>query len=161
MGALVAVNAYGSPIIPGSTTLWAWTLEESGEMGGQTPPSRPVGGAQLDLDAKALAFSHTTLAIVATNATLDKAALGRVAVMAQDGLARALRPAHTPFDGDAVFALATARLDPATPALAARQIARVGAMAADCLARAVGRAIFEARTVAGIPAYRDLKAARP
>lgn len=155
VGALVAVNAYGSPVIPGTIALWAWPFEESGEMGGQVPPPRPVGASVLDLDVKARAFTNTTLAIVATNAALDKAALGRVAVMAQDGLARSLRPAHTPFDGDAVFALSTARLSPPPASASPHQIAAIGAVAADCLARAVGRAIYEARSVAGIPAYRD------
>lgn len=155
VGALVAVNAFGSPVIPGTNTLWAWPLEMGREMGGQSPPPGPIDAGRLDLDLKqAMPGTHTTIAIVATNADLGKADLQRVAVMAQDGLARALRPAHTPFDGDAVFALATAAQAPPSPR-SALLVAEIGAMAADCLARAVGRAIYEAETVAGISAYRD------
>ena len=76
--------------------------------------------------------------------------------MAQDGLSRAIRPVHAPFDGDVVFALATARRPPPEPA--AYGVARIGALAADCLARAVARAVFEAAPWPGgdIRSWRDL-----
>ena len=91
----------------------------------------------------------TTIAIVATDAGLDKAGLTRMAVGAHDGLARAILPSHTPFDGDLVFALSTGRR-PADPF-------RLGHAAACVLARAVARAVFEATPAPGDlqPCWRD------
>ena len=93
------------------------------------------------------------LAVIATNATLDKAQAQRIAMMAHDGMARAVRPLHTPFDGDTVFALSTTRM--ALPEPAAMSIARIGAIAADCLARAIGRAVFSAESLGDAPGYRQ------
>ncbi len=156
VGALVAVNAVGSPVIPGTTTLWAWPFERNGEMGGQTPP----GPIDLSVEAglpDAQAGENTTIGVIATNARLDKAQARRVAIMAQDGYARALRPVHTPFDGDTVFCLATGkRAEPVGPDV----LTRIGALAADCMARAVGRAIWEAQSLLGMTSYRDWAASR-
>ena len=99
------------------------------------------------------AGANTTLACVATDAALSRAQCQRVAVMAQDGLARAIRPVHSPLDGDTVFVLATgerALADPVGPTSA-----RIGAAAADCLARACARGVFEAETIGDLTAYRD------
>ncbi len=84
---------------------------------------------------------NTTIAVVACNADLSSAECKRVAMMAQDGIARAVRPAHTPFDGDTIFALASAELTLDVNLLRAAQIGRIGSAAADCLARAVARAV--------------------
>ncbi|HEY1750466.1 MAG TPA: P1 family peptidase, partial [Caulobacteraceae bacterium] len=86
--------------------------------------------------------ANTTIACVATDAALTPAEAKRLAIMAQDGLARALRPAHAPFDGDVVFALATGRRQVEAPRLLT--VARLGALAADCLARAIARGVYEA-----------------
>ncbi len=143
--------------MPGCSTLWAWALEQQDELGGQPVPARPgEPRAALDHD---YAFdgplgANTTIAAVATNATLDKAQATRVALMAHDGIARAVSPAHTPFDGDTVFALATARRP--LPDTAAGEIARIGAIAADCLARAIGRAVVAADSLGVMPSYRSL-----
>ena len=106
---------------------------------------------------------NTTIAVVATDAALSKAGCRRVAVAAQDGLARTIRPCHTPLDGDTVFALATGAIevppDPTTPGSMSpetRLITDVGAAAADCLARAVLVGVLAAESVAGIPSYRDM-----
>src|SRR6202040_1548152 len=88
--------------------------------------------------------ANTTIAAVATNARLDKASAKRLAVMAQDGLARAIRPVHTPQDGDTVFAIATGKHDLGDDPLA---LAELGTLAADCLARAVARGVYNAATV--------------
>jgi L-aminopeptidase/D-esterase-like protein len=88
--------------------------------------------------------------VVATNARLTKAEASRVALMADDGLARAIRPSHTTGDGDTVFALATGRWQGQTSATV------VGALAADVLAEAVVRAVVQARASGGLPAARDL-----
>ena len=106
---------------------------------------------------------NTTIAVVATDAALSPAACRRVAIAAHDGLARAIRPAHTALDGDTVFALATGAIEvaPAADAPAALSpetalASAVGAAAADCLARAVLAGVLAAESIAGIPTYRGL-----
>lgn len=101
---------------------------------------------------------NTTLAVVATDLPLDKAALARLAQMAQDGLARAIRPIHTPFDGDVVFALSIS--SPDTPGYAAPGsdsfLLVAGMLAAQTLARAVVKGVRAATSLGGVPAVRDL-----
>jgi len=97
----------------------------------------------------------TTLAVVATDAGLTKTQAKRLAIMAQDGLARAVRPVHTPLDGDVVFAAATGAVPLADPIVG---LAQLGAAAADVLARAVARAMYEATALSfpdALPAWRD------
>ncbi|MEQ1713543.1 MAG: P1 family peptidase, partial [Hyphomicrobium sp.] len=98
---------------------------------------------------------NTTIAVVATNARLSKGECYRLAVMAQAGMARAVYPIHSPLDGDTVFAISTADA-PAPVSHAA--LARLGAEAANCLSRAIARAVYEAEPAphgwAGPPAYR-------
>jgi len=149
VGALAVVNAVGSAAMPGGT-LWAWDLEQAGELGRQRPPAGAPAAAVAPPGAAPGA--NTTLAVVATNLALDKAAATRLAIMAHDGLARALRPSHTPSDGDTVFTLATGRLDCAVDA---GLLGRAGALAADCLARAIARGVYEADALGGFPAYRE------
>jgi L-aminopeptidase/D-esterase-like protein len=148
VGALVAANPIGSVYMPDGRTFWAWPFEVDGEFGG----ARPVGhGPVVDPmpDASRLAGlgrmqagANTTLAVVACNADLTTAECKRLAMMAQDGIARAVRPAHTPFDGDTVFALASGAV--ALGESRAVELGRLGSAAADCLARAIARAVFEA-----------------
>ena len=160
VGALAAVNSFGSVLVPGTRSFWAWPLEEGLELGGQTAPALPRGGLDLDFpaDTKAgrimAARTNTTLGIVAVDAALTSAEAKRLAVMAQDGLARAIRPVHTPYDGDVVFALATGARPLTEPQ--PLTLARLGSIAADCLARAIARGVYEASSVDGTPAYRDL-----
>jgi L-aminopeptidase/D-esterase-like protein len=147
VGALVAVNCFGSVVMPGSDAFWAWPLERNGEAGGKRPDSNlHVGGDDWGL-AKANPASagrtNTTIAIVATDVALTPAQAKRVAQMASAGLARAIRPIFAPFDGDVVFALSTAQQPLAEPT--AFTLARIGALAADCLARAVMRGVHAAQ----------------
>jgi L-aminopeptidase/D-esterase-like protein len=158
IGALVAVNCWGSVTAPGGRTFWAAPYERDGEFGGLGP-----GGLTAAPDdwgrAKAPAGGrNTTIACVATDVALTPAQAKRVAIMAQDGLARAIRPVHAPFDGDVVFALSTARRP--CPAPADYAVARLGALAADTLARAVARGVFEATAWAGseVPTWRGTAA---
>jgi L-aminopeptidase/D-esterase-like protein len=148
VAALAAVNAAGSAVIPGTETLWAWPFEQAGEFGGQVPPTGPIPP---DVEIAGLEGSNTTLVVVATDADLDRPQAKRLAVMAQDGLARALRPTHTPFDGDTVVALATGR----GATVDAVGLARLGAHAADVTARAIARGVVDAGALDGVPAYRD------
>jgi L-aminopeptidase/D-esterase-like protein len=148
VGALVAVNAVGSVLMPDGKTYWAWAYELEREFGGSGPPASPMDLSDPAPDeARLLGIgrlrpgANTTIAVVACNADLSAAECKRVAMMAQDGIARAVRPAHTPFDGDTVFALASAELALDASLLRAAQIGRIGSAAADCLARAVARAV--------------------
>ena len=152
VGALVAVNSFGEVVMDDGRTFWAWPLEQDGEFGNLPPPVHRCA-LQAPMPMPAEPGTNTTLAIVATDADLTRSEARRVAVMAQDGLARAMRPAHTPFDGDSVFALATAARPLAEPR--PRAVARIGSMAADTLARAVARGVYHARTLGDITCWRD------
>ncbi|MFI4966417.1 MAG: P1 family peptidase [Caulobacterales bacterium] len=143
VGAIVAVNSFGAVTAPGGRTFWAAPYEIAGEFGGLGSAGLAAAPEDWGLSKAPGAIRNTTIACVATDLALTPAQARRVAIMAQDGLARAIRPIHAPFDGDVVFAISTARL-PMPPAAADYAVARIGALAADCLARAVARAVFEA-----------------
>jgi len=134
VGAIVVVNASGDVINPET----------------QQPFGR---GQQADQDIPRNPFGNTTIAVVATSAFLTKEAANKVAQMAQNGLAQAIRPAHTMFDGDTVFALALGQ-PPATAgdgAAQALQTSLIGAAAASTLARAIVKAILSATSLHGVP----------
>lgn len=157
VGAIVCVNSWGSVVAPGGKTFWATPFELEGEFGGQSSEglrARPDdwGLAKVDPAAR----MNTTIACVATDVALTPAQARRVAIMAQDGLAQAIRPIHAPFDGDVVFALSTARRPLAEGDNFT--LARIGALAADTLARAVARAVYEATPWPGseVRTWRDL-----
>jgi L-aminopeptidase/D-esterase-like protein len=155
VGALAAVNSLGSPLIPGTDVFWAFPFEQNGESGGRRLRA-PLPQLDLDLpnDMKgARPLENTTLAIVATDAALTRIELKRFAIMAQDGFARALRPVHTPFDGDLVFAVSTEKLP--IGAMRQQEIMRLASIAADCLARAIARGVYEAETIGTLKSYRD------
>lgn len=155
VGAIVAVNCVGRVAIGDGPHFWAGAWEAGTEYGGHGLPAR-VDEAALAPYSKLDALSSTTPALVATDAVLTKAEAKRLAVMAQDGMARAIHPVHTPLDGDTVFAVATGRKRMNDPVV---DMMRIGAAAARCLARAISRAVYEAgqngRGPAKWPAYRD------
>jgi L-aminopeptidase/D-esterase-like protein len=163
VGALVAVNARGYTTMGDMAQFWAWPIEQDGEFGGLPPPPRglglPVSHSRADLThdpadvARSDPRANTTIAVVATNARLDKASAERLAVMAQDGLARSIRPVHTPQDGDTVFSIATGKRDLTGDPLA---LAELGTLAADCLARAVARGVYNAATLGAARGWRDV-----
>jgi L-aminopeptidase/D-esterase-like protein len=155
VGALVAVNAVGSPVIPGTDVFWAFAFEQDGEFGGRQPKGPVHAGLDLPTDMKGAVrpAANTTIAIVATDVELTTLELRRIAVMAADGFARALRPVHTPFDGDLVFAVSTAKQKIEGPRPVA--VMRLGHMASDCLARAIARGVYEAATLGTFRSYRD------
>jgi L-aminopeptidase/D-esterase-like protein len=158
VGAIVAVNSAGE-VVDRSTGL-PWMADLIEEFALTPPPADQIDVlAQLRSPLEPL---NTTIAVVATDAALSSAACRRIAIAAQDGLARTIRPAHTPLDGDTVFALATGAVEVPPPADApaamspeTRLVTEVGAAAADCLARAVLVGVLAAESVAGIPTYRD------
>jgi len=150
VAALVAANPRGSAVMPDGT-FWAWAEERDGEFGRPPPPASPAPDPDDEaLWAAPVTGANTTLAVVATDAALDKAGCRRLAIMAQTGLARAIRPLHTPLDGDVVFALSTERRPTPDPA----GLARLGEAAASCLARAVARALWHADTLGPYPSWR-------
>tara|TARA_R110000868_G_scaffold225568_2_gene477833 strand:+ start:38206 stop:38739 length:534 start_codon:yes stop_codon:yes gene_type:complete len=160
VGALIAVNPYGSVLVPGSTQFWAAPYELEAEFGGRGLPADMSNVSTLEPmlgtkgEAAAQAGGNTSIGCIATNADLTPAEARRVAIMAQDGLARAIRPIHTPFDGDVLFVLATGT-KPLGDEMRPREILRLGAIAADCVARAVARGVYEAKTLGDTVAYRD------
>jgi D-aminopeptidase len=152
VGALVAVNACGSANVGAGPHFWAAPFEVDGEFGGLGFP-RTVPPAALTPVAKGRPGENTSIAIVATDADLSKAQTKELAVIAQDGLARAIYPAHTTLDGDTVFAAATGRRPLTDPI---NEITELGAIAANALARAVARGVFEAKSLPGCPpSWRD------
>ncbi len=150
VGALVAANPVGSVLMPGSDVYWAWPFEMDGEFGGRVPTGPANAHDPMPEEGRLAGLgrlspgANTTLAVVATNAALSKAEAKRVAIMAQDGIARAVRPAHMPFDGDLVFALASGAIELPADGGRQRAIARIGSAAADCLARAIARGVHHA-----------------
>ncbi len=142
VGALVAVNSFGSVRRPGSRAFWAAPFELGDEFGA-IPDNVRGGVCDLPPDTKlaaAAARANTTIGAIAVNAALTQAEARRLAIMAQDGLARAIRPAHGPTDGDVIFSLATGEKPAGDPL----SLTRLGLIAADCLARAIARAVHEA-----------------
>jgi L-aminopeptidase/D-esterase-like protein len=145
VGALAAVNAVGEVVRP----------EDGLVIAG---PRWADGGYRSSLDVlrarrerEVPVMTNTTIAVVATDVALHRDALRRVAVMAHAGLARTVRPSHTPADGDTIFALSTGRQQQAQP-----DIMAVGALAARALERAIVRAVLAAESIAGAPSARDL-----
>ena len=156
VAALVAVNAVGDIVDPatgrvvagvrtadGKGLADARSIVRSGALGGRRPPA----------PAAPRPAENTTIGVVATNAVLTKAQAQKVAQMAHDGFARAISPAHTPFDGDTIFALATGT----RPGDA--NVGLIGALAAEVMADAILRAASQATGIDGYPAARDLVAA--
>jgi L-aminopeptidase/D-esterase-like protein len=151
VGAIVAVNAVGDIIDPSTGKVVAGlrtedgkgladvrTLIRSGALFRRPRAAQPPPGA------------NTTIGLVATNARLSKAEVSRMALMADDGFARAITPSHTTGDGDTVFALATGSYTEDVP------LTLIGALAADVMAEAIVRAVAKAETLAGVPAARQL-----
>ncbi len=156
VGAIVIVNAVGTVTIGDTPHFWAAHDEVGGEYGGlgalSTVPASVLNPAiKGDPNPRA----NTTIALVATDAILPKGILNRTAIMAHDGMARAIRPSHTPLDGDLVFAAATGRSG-RVPDL--RERTDIGHIAAHCLARAIARAVYEATALplpGALPSWRD------
>ena len=155
VAALVAANPVGAVTTPGDRHFYAAPFEMNGEFGGLGPD--PASGLGLSRESRKMsamsARANTTIAIVATDAALTKAECHRVATAAHDGIARACVPAHTPNDGDLVFALTTG-------ARPAADVLLTGHAAALCLSRAIARAVYAATPAAGdiIPCWSDANA---
>ena len=156
VAALMAVNPAGSVINPVSGRPWEIAMElggEFGELGHRSVrlPTEPAGRPA----------RNTTIGVIASDAALTKVQALKVAQMAHDGLARAIRPAHTMFDGDTLFCMATGRrplpeIQEFFISAQAQSISEIGHAAADCTTRAVIHAVLQAQTLAGMTAFGDL-----
>lgn len=150
VGAMAVVNPTGSVTMGKGGHFWANAFEWGTEFGGLGPaPSRPSYAETAYTKGAAMGeLANTTIAIVATDMALDKAQAHRMAIAAQDGIGRAVSPAHTPVDGDLVFAVSTQERPLQNPVADA---VALGHGAATCLSRAIARAVYEAT-----PAKADL-----
>ena len=154
VGALVVVNAVGTTVVGDGPHFWAAPFEQNKEFGGRGAPAQ-VTPADLTIRAKGGPQESTTIAVIATDAKLSKAQCHRLAVMAQDGLARAIYPVHTPLDGDVVFAAATGAKPLADPH---HGLAELGMVAANVIARAIARGVYEATALpfpGSPPSWKD------
>ena len=150
VGAIVAVNAVGDIIDPDTGTVIAGARKPDGTLADARQLLRS-GATSRGRGAAPRAVENTTIGLVATNARLTKAEVNRVALMADDGYARAIFPSHTIGDGDTVFSLATGRWD------GQADTSLIGALAADAMAKALVQAVMQATGLPNIPAVRDLK----
>jgi D-aminopeptidase len=157
VGALAAVNAAGSVLVDAGPWFWAAPFEHNGEFGGRGLPPN-FSAKALEPLTKGNTRESTTLVVVATDATLTKAQAKRLAVMAQSGLSRAIYPVHSPLDGDVVFAASTGRRALVhTQEDAQLGLTHLGTLAANVVARAIARGIFEATTLPFHGAQRSWK----
>jgi L-aminopeptidase/D-esterase-like protein len=157
VAALAAVNSGGSVIDPDTGKPWEIQLEVEQEFGRQG--KRTVQLPPLPESAPA---QNTTVAVVTTDAILNKAQANKIAQMAHDGMGRAIRPAHTMFDGDTIFCMATGKKKlPQTTGFfntaQAQAITDIGQAAANCLSRAIITAVLQAKSMAGMTAFCDLE----
>ena len=160
VGAIVAVNSVGSVVAPGGKSFWAAPFEIGDEFGG-------LGSLGLRASAEDWGLSkfrprpreNTTIACIATDVALSRVECQRLAIMAQDGMARAIRPAHAPFDGDTLFCLSTGKKVIENPAMRNAAIAQLGNVAADVLARAIARGVYHATNYEGVTGktWKDLQ----
>lgn len=152
VGAIVVVNAIGMVTVGDGPHFWAAPFEQNAEFGGRGFPAQMPPGT-LDMRIKGHTPA-TTIALIATDAVLDKGQLKRLAIMADDGLSRAIRTSHAPLDGDTVFAASTGKHVLTDPVF---ELTELGHVAADCLSRAVARGVYEATALPYPGALPDWK----
>jgi L-aminopeptidase/D-esterase-like protein len=150
VGAIVAVNAAGDILDPDTGSVVAGTRKPDGTLADARTLLRS-GALMQRRGAAPRAVENTTIGLVATNAKLTKAEVSRMALMGDDGYARAIFPSHTMGDGDTVFSLATGRWN------GQADVSLIGALAADAMARALVQAVTQATGLPNVPAVRDLK----
>lgn len=141
--AVIAANPVGSPFMPGTDCPWAWVYEREGEFGSRRPPQNYSWSDPLDTKLAFLrtAGQSTVIGAIMTDATLTQKQLKRLAIMAQDGIAMAVQPAHTPLDGDTLFALSIGDKSCERPI----DLAMLGAAAARAVSRALTRGVLLAQ----------------
>lgn len=139
--AVIAANPVGSPFLPGTNCPYAWIYERDGEFGGKFPPENYAWSQPTDTKLAFLkgAGQSTVIGAVMTDAKLSQKQLKRLAIMAQDGIAMAVQPSHTPLDGDTIFALSVGDVEAPGPV----DLAELGAAAARAVARALTRGVLQ------------------
>jgi len=162
VAALAVVNAVGSVTVGDGPWFWSGPFEVGNEFGGHGMPAQFTPGMlamRVKGAATATAIENTTLVAVVTDAILNKAQAKRLAMLAQTGFARAIYPVHAPLDGDLVFAAATG-VKPIDPLYG---LTELGTLAANTVARAIARGVYEATALPfadALPAWRDRFAKR-
>ncbi|QWG25304.1 P1 family peptidase [Bradyrhizobium sediminis] len=157
VAALAVVNAVGSVTVGDGPWFWAAPFENGGELGGRGWPPQftpEMLAMRIKGGAAATAVENTTLAVVVTDAALTKPQAQRLAMIAQTGFARAIYPVHAPLDGDVVFAAATG----AKPIDPLAGLTELGMVAANVMARAIARGVYEATALpfpGALPAWKD------
>ena len=157
VAALAVVNAIGSVTVGDGPWFWAAPFESGGELGGRgLPPSFTPDMLRMRIKGgtSATSMENTTLAVVVTDAALTKPQARRLAMMAQTGFSRAIYPVHAPLDGDVVFAAATG----AKPVDPLAGLTELGMAAANVVARAIARGVYEATALpfpGALPAWKD------
>lgn len=155
VGAIVAVNSLGRIHHPVTGDLYARYLELAGEFGMKRPDTVPppptADYSDVFAEGNELRVRNTVIGVVATNAALTKVQCQKLAQMAHDGMARAIQPAHTMFDGDVIFALSTGNSGGVGPA----ELSNLGALAADTFSRAIIRGVLAAKSAGGMTSYRE------
>ena len=153
VGGLFAVNSFGSVVNSETGQFWAASDELNNEFGGmgapQDLPEDILAGSSI---GHALEKSNTTIGIVATNAKLDSKTAKRIAIMSHTGMARAIRPIHTPVDGDVIFVVSTNTFD---RELTYREINEIGELGARVCSRSISRAIYEAEKLYEMQSWKD------
>ena len=152
VGAIVAVNCVGDVIDPGTGKIIAGALQPGGKGFLNVIETYRHGKHMTE---RLLAGQNTTIGVVATNALFSKTQMTKIAEMCHDGIARTINPAHTPLDGDTLFAITTGTLNLTV------EHGVIGALGAEAVAEAIIRAIKKAKSVEGIPSYRGIRGRRP
>lgn len=156
VGAIIAVNALGDVVDPENGRILAGARALSFDKGAAPHFADTLATMKSLFGKAALRISsahNTVIGVVATNAKLNKDETNKVAQMAHNGLARTVRPAHTLFDGDTIFALATGKKS--------ADVNLIGAYAAECVAAAIVRAVLQASAVGGLPCAADMQRSTP
>lgn len=153
VGGLFAVNSFGSVVNNETGQFWAACEELNKEYGDRGAPNNlpedVLSGSKLNND---LAKSNTTIGVIATNVKLDTRTAKRIAIMAHTGMARAIKPIHSPVDGDVIFVISTNSYD---KELSYREINEIGELGARVCARSISRAVYEAKSLFDMPSWKE------
>ena len=154
VGGLVPVNSYGSAVKIETGQFWAATDETENEFGGKGVPTFAPNDALSGTAAReTLPGQNTTIGVIATNIKLDSKAAKRIAIMSHSGMSRAIRPIHSPVDGDVIFVISTGTLN---KELSLNDINTIGELGARVCSRSIARGIYEADSILGIKSWREV-----
>ena len=154
VGGLFAVNSYGSAVNNETGQFWAAIDETENEFGGMGVPTFAPNDVLSGTAAReTLPGQNTTIGVIATNVKLDSKAAKRIAIMAHSGMSRAIRPIHSPVDGDVIFVISTGTLN---KELSLNDINTIGELGARVCSRSIARGIYEADSILGIKSWREV-----